>query len=49
MVVVADMEVDRVANTKVDMVADMEEDNVADNVVDIVGRHWSGHGGRQVS
>ena len=28
MVVVADMEVDRVANTKVDMVADMEEDNV---------------------
>ena len=49
MVVVADMEVDRVANTKVDMVADMEEDNVADNVVDIVGQHWSGHGGRQVS
>ena len=49
MVVVADIEVDRVANTKVDMVADMEEDNVADNVVDIVGRHWSGHGGRQVS
>ena len=34
---VADIEVDRVANTKVDMVADMEEDNVADNVVLVGG------------